>query len=1299
MKRLALTVICLVLALNFPATVVGQSSLFTLKSLEPFLEGFDVEVLPAPPQQSQPTPRQPQSNADSSVAAYSADVRLIQIKLNELGYDAGSPDGLMGPKTHQAIIEYQAARGERPTGVLTPVQQQALVSAAIGNPAAQAPATTNPGFPAVAASSPTAFDILYDTDLPYNDYRHGMDDPSLAGVSFESCQATCAADGMCRAFTYNATHEVCFLKSDAAEPVPFDNAISGIKRAGAATPGAGFATTSPGFLSPPGVPGAGAVAGIDPATQAASGYSGYSGYSGQFAAARALITPPMVGIRGVAPVMLDDRLLTGFPIAHGDLQGDIVEIGPRELHASGANLAFYIDLAIIKQWPETLADDYTASEYAMRFLSPELQAAYLAECQWNCGGSVPFAQWAGSNEFEREASYQRFMQEIAPVLIGMGPDLPIRLVQVVEAEIQSYDSAQQAFPLSERRSLDLLIEVEPLASVNFEFDYEMPPSVPVPEAQAPAFLAPLQQQERRAFLAFDISIGDSDERDLIGRPSLTVSLERQRLYADATLQQPIADFPEAAAPTLRALAPVGGTQFVYNQHGGMPDSAREATMRLAKLLALRGNPALLQHYPAYFADLLPAEQTAAYLDENGDWVGRDEFEQTDSERRFIEERGPVILQLVPQGEIEIAYLQNFGTNEYADGGFLLQGVDWTGGGFSTTDYLYVPTPLEYPERWMLSEEEARAYRELERQQEKPPYLRTNFVIRDAVTGADGRTVLDVAVRSLSIVSGDDLQNVIATLPLPEGAISADRQTAFTALEVVDLEPELLRLYAVREDPALLDDPAFVHEGFLVRQVIENHLIEERDSRLHTSWPGFFRSTMLTTPKPSAQMLDLYKQSVLDRIPLLPPLIHTTVVCPSGVCGVGEEGRQPVVNLGEMLQSPAQWNFARTHLDISEDLLRFSANPVAPADIRQIYSGATFPAYLLFMPNENWKQIVHSGAPADSTAMDVELEIVAIEVRRDPNVVLVGVQPYRAILHSASAGEYVIPLEGGEIIDTAAAPVPFAHDILGISLGMGRDETVGMLETRQRELPGARLYSASAEESASIRAYVLENAETPRSPVDYSEVFEDELELARDYESADRFERVFNEGMLLVQYGIAESVPSTESLPLTDQTAAFYDAGGLAIAISRYQNFGEPIDAEAVRAQIIERYGEPHATVGWGMMVWAEDAAIREVLQSGQAPYEPCGFGFDTGSNRDFIPWREYGGDQPIAANRSEIILPDLSNLSASCGRALLVGIEETSVELHLIDTGWAFARVTENATADNAKAESEAGEATQGLAF
>ena len=78
------------------------------------------------------------------------DLKQVQEQLNELGCDAGTPDGAAGAQTTAAISRFQAAAGLEQDGVLGPATQQKLAEAATaGSPrcggahtATTTPATT-----------------------------------------------------------------------------------------------------------------------------------------------------------------------------------------------------------------------------------------------------------------------------------------------------------------------------------------------------------------------------------------------------------------------------------------------------------------------------------------------------------------------------------------------------------------------------------------------------------------------------------------------------------------------------------------------------------------------------------------------------------------------------------------------------------------------------------------------------------------------------------------------------------------------------------------------------------------------------------------------------------------------------------------------------------------------------------------------------------------------------------------------------------------------------------------------------
>lgn len=54
------------------------------------------------------------------------DVSALQLRLNELGFDAGRSDGIFGPATDRAVRELQRSTGEEPDGIVGPSTLRAL---------------------------------------------------------------------------------------------------------------------------------------------------------------------------------------------------------------------------------------------------------------------------------------------------------------------------------------------------------------------------------------------------------------------------------------------------------------------------------------------------------------------------------------------------------------------------------------------------------------------------------------------------------------------------------------------------------------------------------------------------------------------------------------------------------------------------------------------------------------------------------------------------------------------------------------------------------------------------------------------------------------------------------------------------------------------------------------------------------------------------------------------------------------------------------------------------------------------
>lgn len=114
-------------------------------------------------QRNRPQSSTPRRTADPAAAQRAAEareqLRLVQIRLNTLGFDAGAPDGLSGPKTRRAISDFQASLGMAPTGTLTNEQIAVLYQQSEGIGSGGQMVGAQPGFPALTAPTGPAMAV------------------------------------------------------------------------------------------------------------------------------------------------------------------------------------------------------------------------------------------------------------------------------------------------------------------------------------------------------------------------------------------------------------------------------------------------------------------------------------------------------------------------------------------------------------------------------------------------------------------------------------------------------------------------------------------------------------------------------------------------------------------------------------------------------------------------------------------------------------------------------------------------------------------------------------------------------------------------------------------------------------------------------------------------------------------------------------------------------------------------------------------------------------------------------------
>ena len=66
------------------------------------------------------------SSTNTSGSTIKSTIKAAQIELNELGYNCGVADGIMGKKTRAALIKFQNDKGLKVDGILGPQSKKAL---------------------------------------------------------------------------------------------------------------------------------------------------------------------------------------------------------------------------------------------------------------------------------------------------------------------------------------------------------------------------------------------------------------------------------------------------------------------------------------------------------------------------------------------------------------------------------------------------------------------------------------------------------------------------------------------------------------------------------------------------------------------------------------------------------------------------------------------------------------------------------------------------------------------------------------------------------------------------------------------------------------------------------------------------------------------------------------------------------------------------------------------------------------------------------------------------------------------
>lgn len=452
-------------------------------------------------------------------------IKEVQRRLNERGYAAGPVDGAFGRSTRRAIAAFQRDSGLPVTGF----PDASLLGALRSRPATNQQGGERQGL--------MGFVTMPGFDLPGDDYRNGLSDPKLKGISLSGCTKLCAQDQRCKAFTFNTQNSVCILKDAVPRRAPFGTAISGIKR------------------EQPSVPG-------EIAKDRTSGVP--------------LAQADANGLAGV--VVRDGRVETSAGGGLSWLHGSAADKNAEALRYALVRLAF-------TRFPD-LWNDPELAFAAMRLVDGQTQARILRSA-----GVDPAILNAprrklyldkdsyqnGLDEFARRALLAAIRKQLPPIIAAHAPKLPIAMFLPCKITLKEYDFKRKAFPIFGGRGNCNTVQFsssgygEAVFGYNPEIQitapiptYRLRYDIPVPESQARAFRANLYASSRHRSSSFQFGamgikaritdIVDMGAQDGSRYFKLKVAVEDEAVYRADDLSKPLIHLGTKPLPSSKTVS-------------------------------------------------------------------------------------------------------------------------------------------------------------------------------------------------------------------------------------------------------------------------------------------------------------------------------------------------------------------------------------------------------------------------------------------------------------------------------------------------------------------------------------------------------------------------------------------------------------------------------------------------------------------------------------------------------------------------------------------------------------------------
>lgn len=566
-------------------------------------------------------------------------VRDVQRKLDSMGYATGVPDGVFGPRTAQALMDFQRDHGLPLTGA--PDQPTIAALDAAATESAQ-PSPEEAGAPAAAsfdcrrAASAREITICRTPDLARLDAAVGeaydrarasavstaaADEIRLDERNWVSASEACGADVAC--LRQSLTARLGTLEAMAANGAP----------SGEGEPAPMEAAGTAGELSPAG-----------------------TSLSGSAFSADMLIHPPA----GFRPQKLF--------IWHG-----LVVLN----HPDSGDQESFIDLAALGMRPQFIEEQQgsvdEAAMFSNHFLAPDNP---LAEKGYG---------WPGQDEFEKRDTRNAFLTRYADFFRGIAPKAPFSFAYTYEFNLPDYDAARGGYALPDIGTLhlnDRSISGFQSGGVTLQPDFDWPSPLfwPAGEAQARQALkkiragTPGQSSGRRVRLLAVLEATSGNAETL----TLSTRLKKLAIYDDS-LDTELFSFDvsglnhqaiSAKDPISGLTAPPPGVEpWVLQSVGGHPVIMSRQGPKFFGLVRYAARPqAPIDEYTENRAarEYLTAQAQEDIVDpfSTYHWKGKDEFAQARSRQLFETRFKPALLKVAPKAPFEFYYAASLHVGEY-----------------------------------------------------------------------------------------------------------------------------------------------------------------------------------------------------------------------------------------------------------------------------------------------------------------------------------------------------------------------------------------------------------------------------------------------------------------------------------------------------------------------------------------------------------------------------------------------------------------------------------------------------------